>query len=143
MIISKAPFRVSFAGGGSDLESFYGNNGHGAVVSTTIDKYMYIMLHPYFHDKIRIKYSKLEDVDDIKEACIQIHNKLRQALGSKVIMANGIYNGQRFFQDTDRTNDYIDVITSSPLNGFMSEGMWYAQDEEWFTHEKWKKMKNP
>ena len=77
MIISKAPFRISFAGGGSDLESFYGHNGHGAVISTTIDKYMYIMLHPYFHDKIRIKYSKLEDVDRIQDI---IHPLVREAL---------------------------------------------------------------
>ena len=67
MIIAKAPFRASFAGGGSDLRSFYEKNGYGAVVSTSIDKYMYIMLHPYFHDKIRIKYSRLEDVESIEE----------------------------------------------------------------------------
>ena len=67
MIIAKAPFRVSFAGGGSDLRSFYEKNGYGAVVSTSIDKYMYIALHPYFHDKIRIKYSRLEDVESIEE----------------------------------------------------------------------------
>lgn len=64
MIVAKAPFRISFVGGGCDLESFY-RHGYGAVVSTTIDKYMYIMLHPYFHEKIRIKYSKTEDVDHI------------------------------------------------------------------------------
>lgn len=67
MIMTKAPFRVSFIGGGSDLRSFYERNGYGAVVSTTIDKYMHIMLHPYFHDKIRIKYSSLEDVADIRD----------------------------------------------------------------------------
>jgi len=67
MIIAKAPFRASFAGGGSDLRSFYEKNGYGAVVSTSIDKYMYIALHPYFHDKIRIKYSRLEDVESIEE----------------------------------------------------------------------------
>lgn len=67
MIIARAPFRVSFAGGGSDLRDFYSRNGHGAVLSTSIDKYMYIMIHPYFHDRIRIKYSKTEDVDEIDE----------------------------------------------------------------------------
>ena len=39
MIISKTPFRISFAGGGSDLRSFY-RNETGAVLSTTIDKYI-------------------------------------------------------------------------------------------------------
>lgn len=67
MIMCRAPFRVSFAGGGSDLKDFYLKNGYGAVLSTTIDKYMYIMIHPYFHNKIRIKYSKTEDVNEIGE----------------------------------------------------------------------------
>lgn len=66
MIIVRAPFRISFAGGGSDLKEFYAK-GAGAVVSTTINKYMYVMIHPYFYDKIRIKYSKTEDVNNIEE----------------------------------------------------------------------------
>ena len=69
MIISRTPFRVSFAGGGSDLPSFY-RRSTGAVLSTSIDKYMYIAIHPYFEkDKIQLKYSKTEQVgsiDDIK-----------------------------------------------------------------------------
>jgi len=66
VILGKSPFRVSFAGGGSDLPSFSGRH-YGAVVSTSIDKFMYIMLHRYFHDKIRIKYSKLEDVSRVED----------------------------------------------------------------------------
>lgn len=64
MIMVKTPFRISFAGGGSDIDTFY-NKHYGAVVSTTINKFMYLMIHPYFHDKIRVKYSKTEDVDFI------------------------------------------------------------------------------
>lgn len=65
MIISRTPFRVSFAGGGSDLPSFY-RKATGAVLSTSIDKYMYIAIHPYFEkDKIQLKYSKTEQVDSI------------------------------------------------------------------------------
>lgn len=67
MIITRTPFRASFAGGGSDLRSFYSKNGHGGVFSAAIKKYMYIVIHPYFHDKIRIKYSKTEDVNDVAE----------------------------------------------------------------------------
>jgi len=66
MILTKTPFRVSFAGGGSDLPEFYRHSG-GAVLSSTIDKAMYIALHPYFHDKIRIKYSRTEDVASVSE----------------------------------------------------------------------------
>ena len=66
MILTRTPFRVSFAGGGSDLPEFY-RRQTGTVVSTTIDKGMYIAIHPYFHDKIRIKYSRTEDVASVAE----------------------------------------------------------------------------
>ena len=64
MIITRAPFRVSFCGGGSDLPSFYEEYG-GCVLSTTIRKYMYLTIHNYFHkDQIVLKYSKTETVKD-------------------------------------------------------------------------------
>ena len=86
MIITRTPFRVSFAGGGSDLREFYGKNGYGAVVSTAIDKYMYIVIHPYFHDKIRVKYSKTEDVENINDIK---HPIIRECL-RKVQIEKGI-----------------------------------------------------
>jgi len=61
MIVVRTPFRISFAGGGSDLPAYY-RHDDGAVISATIDKYMHIVVHTYFHDKIRIKYSRTEDV---------------------------------------------------------------------------------
>ena len=70
MILSKTPFRISFAGGGSDLPDFYRRRA-GAVVSTTIDKAMYLAIHPYFHDKIRIKYSRTEDVMKVSDISIR------------------------------------------------------------------------
>lgn len=67
MIISKTPFRISFAGGGSDLEAFY-SQYPGAVLSTSINKYMYISSHRFFEeDKIRTKYSQTETVSQIDE----------------------------------------------------------------------------
>lgn len=67
MIITRAPFRVSFCGGGSDLPSFYEEHG-GCVLSTTIRKYMYLTIHNYFHkDQIVLKYSKTECVKDFNE----------------------------------------------------------------------------
>ena len=67
MIITRAPFRVSFCGGGSDLPSFYEQYG-GCVLSTTIRKYMYLTLHKYFHkDQIRLKYSKTETAKSYDE----------------------------------------------------------------------------
>ena len=77
MIITRAPFRVSFCGGGSDIPAFYEKYG-GCVLSTTIRKYMYLNIHNYFyHDKISLKYAKSEEVnkyDDIQ------HKYFRQCL---------------------------------------------------------------
>lgn len=65
MIITKTPFRISFCGGGSDMADFYREYG-GCVLSTTINRYMYITMHPYFDkNKTAVKYSKTEIVDDI------------------------------------------------------------------------------
>lgn len=67
MIITRTPFRVSFAGGGSDIPSFYEQHG-GCVLSTTINKYMYISVHPSFDEKETVlKYSKTEIVKDIRK----------------------------------------------------------------------------
>jgi D-glycero-alpha-D-manno-heptose-7-phosphate kinase len=67
MIITKTPFRVSFVGGGSDLQAFY-KHTQGAVLSTTINKFMYISSHTFLDsDKIRVKYSQTETVSNVDE----------------------------------------------------------------------------
>lgn len=106
MIISRTPFRVSFAGGGSDLRSFYSKNGYGSVVSTAIQQYMYIVIHPYFHNKIRIKYSKTEDVERISEiehpivrACLErvgIHKGIEIASFADVASGTGLGSSSAF-----------------------------------------------
>ena len=67
MIISKTPYRISFFGGGSDYPVWYKKYG-GEVISTTIDKYLYIscrQLPNFFDHKYRVVYSKVEEVKDI------------------------------------------------------------------------------
>lgn len=67
MIITKTPFRMSFFGGGTDMENFFRENG-GAVLSTTFDKYCYVNVRhlPRFFDySTEISYSKTERVTDI------------------------------------------------------------------------------
>jgi D-glycero-alpha-D-manno-heptose-7-phosphate kinase len=67
VIISRTPFRVSFAGGGSDMRSFYLENS-GCALSTSIDKYMYIAMHPFFFPgQTLVKYSRTELVDDVAD----------------------------------------------------------------------------
>ncbi len=77
MIISHAPFRISFAGGGSDIAAYY-RKQKGAVLSTTINKYVYISIHPYFdRAQTLLKYSGNELIKDIGQ--IQ-HPIFREAL---------------------------------------------------------------
>jgi D-glycero-alpha-D-manno-heptose-7-phosphate kinase len=76
MIITRTPLRISFAGGGSDLPAFY-EQELGAVVSTAIDKYIYITVNPKFDHKIRASYSITEIVDTIDDLK---HELIREAL---------------------------------------------------------------
>ena len=74
MIITKAPLRISFCGGGTDLAAFYERAGYGAVLSTSIDKYVCIAIHRYFENKFLLKYSNTEltdTVDEIKHPLIR------------------------------------------------------------------------
>ena len=69
MIISKTPYRISFFGGGSDYPTWYKKYG-GEVLSTTIDKYIYISCRfspKYFKKKYRIVWRKIENVQTAKE----------------------------------------------------------------------------
>lgn len=63
MIISKTPLRVSFFGGGTDIPSYYKNNQYGSVVSTSINKYIYVSVKKHsdlFKEKYRLNYSETE-----------------------------------------------------------------------------------
>jgi D-glycero-alpha-D-manno-heptose-7-phosphate kinase len=62
MIITRTPFRISFAGGGSDIEAYY-RHGAGAVLSTAINHYMYLSVMDRFGGAYRISYSRTELVD--------------------------------------------------------------------------------
>jgi len=66
MIISRTPFRMSYVGGGTDIKAFY-QEEIGAVLSTSIDKYMYVSVHSKFDGGIRIAYSKTEEVQSVNE----------------------------------------------------------------------------
>lgn len=64
MIITRAPLRISFSGGGSDLPMHFEKFG-GAVLSATINKYVYVEIHPFFDlNRVQLKYSSTENVDD-------------------------------------------------------------------------------
>lgn len=79
MIITKTPFRMSFFGGGTDMQDYFKENG-GAVLSTTFDKYCYVTvrhLPRFFEYKTHLTYSKMEYINTYEE--IQ-HPAIREAM---------------------------------------------------------------
>ncbi len=84
MIITRTPLRVSFTGGGTDICDYYRVNG-GAVVSTAINKYIYITVNRKFDNAVRVSYSCTEIVSDINELR---HELVRECLKMAGITGN-------------------------------------------------------
>lgn len=81
MIITRTPFRMSFAGGGSDIASFYEKHG-GCVLSTSINKYMYISVHPSFKAiETVLKYSQTEIVKELDDIEHKYFKEVLEMLG--------------------------------------------------------------
>jgi D-glycero-alpha-D-manno-heptose-7-phosphate kinase len=76
MIVVQTPLRISFLGGGSDFREFYLREG-GWVVSSAIDKYIFVVIKERFDDMIRVGYTRTELVDDIDQ--LQ-HELVRESL---------------------------------------------------------------
>jgi D-glycero-alpha-D-manno-heptose-7-phosphate kinase len=76
MIITQTPLRISLAGGGTDLRSFYAHDV-GSVVSSAIDKYIYVIVKERFDRKIYVNYSRREIVDHVDEIR---HDLVREAM---------------------------------------------------------------
>lgn len=66
MIVVQTPLRISFFGGGTDFPSFYRDEG-GSVLSTAIDKYVFVTIKQRFDDKLRVGYTNTELVDQVDE----------------------------------------------------------------------------
>ena len=76
MIISKTPLRLTLGGGGTDLPSYCSKHG-GFVVTSALDRYVYVVVKPKFEKKIRVGYSITEIVDFVDELR---HPVVREAL---------------------------------------------------------------
>lgn len=85
MILTRTPLRISFVGGGTDMPWFY-NEHEGAVISATIDKYVYVMVNPRFDLKsLRLAYSTVETVADAKD--------LQHDIARETLLRLGIRSG--------------------------------------------------
>lgn len=97
IVISKTPLRISFCGGGSDLESYYKKNG-GCVISTTINKYIYVVCKKNFdEDEIKLKYlDNIESIYRYKEINNEILKKILEEFnihGVEIISTSDIPKG--------------------------------------------------
>ena len=92
MIISRTPFRMSYVGGGTDLKSFYMDDV-GAVISTAIDKYMYLTLHSRFDPGIRVAYSRTEEV--------RVLDELQHPLVREALRVTGVEEGVEITSTAD------------------------------------------
>jgi D-glycero-alpha-D-manno-heptose-7-phosphate kinase len=90
MIISRTPLRISFAGGGTDLPSFYRRHGGGSVVSAAIDQYIYVMVNAKFDQDIRVSYSRhaeyVQKVDDVRHPAVREAMKMTGVTSSVEIV---------------------------------------------------------
>lgn len=89
MIGVRTPFRISFAGGGTDLPIFFKKNG-GKVISSSIDKYMYHFIHKFDDSMIQIKYSKNELVNNPKNIKHPIVREVSKLFNLKGLDINSI-----------------------------------------------------
>ena len=76
MIIIQTPLRVSLFGGGTDFPSYYLEHG-GCVLSSAIDKYIFVTIKKRFDDKLRIGYTRTEMIDHVDEIN---HELIREAM---------------------------------------------------------------
>lgn len=149
MIITKTPFRMSFFGGGTDMEEFFREYG-GAVLSTTFDKYCYVTVRhlPRFFDwKTHVTYSAQEyvtDVDEMKHPAIRNAMKMldmheirliydadlpaRSGLGTSssfaVGMLNAFYALKGKYADKKRLADdaiYLERVLCNEAGGWQDQ----------------------
>lgn len=88
MIIVRTPFRISFCGGGSDIKEYYSLYG-GAVISTSINKYVYLSMHPYFYKSgYLLKYMQHEETESVETIKHRIIREVFKDYGIKGVDFN-------------------------------------------------------
>jgi D-glycero-alpha-D-manno-heptose-7-phosphate kinase len=85
MIVARSPFRISFAGGGTDLPAFYEKYGPGVVVSTSINRHMYVTVNQKFDGKVSVRYRIHENADTVRE--------LKHPLIREILKFYGVIHG--------------------------------------------------
>lgn len=119
MLVTKTPLRISFFGGGSDIPEFYNQNS-GMVISTSINKYIYLAMNVCESEHIRLTYSTMEYVKNVKnlkhdraKECLEYFNIINNieicsfsavptkgtGLGSSSTFTVGLLNGLYYIKN--------------------------------------------
>jgi D-glycero-alpha-D-manno-heptose-7-phosphate kinase len=117
LILSRAPLRISFFGGGTDLPSYYTVSG-GAVLSATIDRFVYVMLGKKFDGSVRIGYSRTENVQHV--------GQVRHQLIRECLKQLGISSGIEVVTMADVPGKGTGLGSSSALGVALLEGLFAA-----------------
>lgn len=120
MIIVQTPLRISFFGGGTDFPSFFMEEG-GCVLSSAIDKYIFLAIKERFDTKLRVGYTRTEMVDGVDE--LQ-HELIREAL-----RLTGIKNGVEITTMGDIPSEGSGLGSSSTVTVGALNAMYAYQGE--------------
>jgi D-glycero-alpha-D-manno-heptose-7-phosphate kinase len=126
MIITQTPLRISFAGGGTDFHGYYRESG-GAVLSTAIDKYIYVIVKERFDSKIRIGYSRTEMIDSV--------DQIEPELAREAMRKAGITGGIEIATMADIPSEGSGLGSSSAVTVGMLHAL-YAYQGELVTPER-------
>lgn len=119
MIISKTPLRISFAGGGSDLPSYF-EKEPGKVISSSINKYVYVIIKERFDDMIYINYSKKEIVSSV--------DNIEHSLVREAMKKTGIRNGVEITTLSDIPSSGSGLGSSSAITVGLLNAMYNYQN---------------
>lgn len=120
MIVVQTPLRVSFLGGGTDFEDFYSSD-NGAVLSTAIDKYVFIIVKERFDDLIYVNYSKKEKVPNI--------DNLEHELAREAMRMTGVEKGVEITTLADVPSDGTGLGSSSSIAVGLLQALYAYQGE--------------
>jgi D-glycero-alpha-D-manno-heptose-7-phosphate kinase len=118
MIITQTPLRISFAGGGTDIEDYYALND-GEVISSAIDKYIFVIIKERFDSQIRVGYTRTEMVSDVSEI---EHDLVRECL-----KLTGITHGVEIATMADIPSEGSGLGSSSTVTVGLLNAMWAYQ----------------
>lgn len=107
MIITRTPLRISFAGGGTDLPSYYRAHGGGAVTSAAIDRYIHVLVSTKFDHTIRAAYSHTENVEHL--------DQLQHGLIREAMRRTGVTSGVEVHTVADIPSEGTGLGSSSTL----------------------------